>query len=272
MDQNTPTSFPPSPPQPPAQSVNGIAAPSPQLPQSPATSFPAPSLAPSQKPKTKRVLIVVAAVVLIGVIVAAVALFMHSRNASSHDTNSNVNVATPQPQQSDESSTGSVTYALTSQVKLSAPPTIVRDNVGKDWKTNTASPGAPGIVHEASGCKMYFTEATDRSKSATSSDKTDTDAVLQSAVDDLRKDGSVIDEKKGSVTLKVADSADTIEFEQAALIYKMNVVQFKVITTARSIDGYIVAMRFYCPIQSFSPTLNQQALDTMTIKLPKEVS
>lgn len=253
----------------PQQSLGGVMPPAqPQPPLPPPASQP---LTPAQVlPRKSKVGVFVALAVVVLLIAAAAAVIVLKRSRKTPAVANSTGNVLQQAQSNDSQSPTSASYALTDQVKLSAAPAIVRDNLDKDWQTDTANPGLDGIVHGATGCKVYFTESQSRSKNTDSSDKVATDVVMQATVDDLSKGGTISDRQNDTVTLKIASSADTIEFERMTMTYSSGPAEFKTVTVVRSIDGYVTGMRFYCPSGSFSTELARQTFDDLAIKLSKE--
>ncbi|MCA9330688.1 hypothetical protein KC957_01460 [Candidatus Saccharibacteria bacterium] len=267
MDPNQPTPQP----QPVQQPVSPVAQ---QLPTQPATRQPnmpafmypqgnLPDQAPVPK-KSRKGLMAIVAILLVLVIGGVAALVLGKKDTSSNSSGGSSNQTNSQT----SASASDATYKLTDNVKLTAAPTIIQGSLGEGWSTDTANQGLNGIVH-GSGCKMYFTQSTERTSTETS-DQSATDVLVQSMIDDLKKTGTVSDEQTGSVKLRVDGSTDTIEFEQVTMTYATDLTEHKVITTLRSVDGYTIGTRFYCPTSAFSTGLNQQVLEALTVKLPKE--
>lgn len=237
----------------------------------PAFMYPEANL-PDQEPspkKSKKGLVVILAVVLVLVIGGGVAALVLGKKSKTTGGSSGTATNNQSNNQTNGSSSDA-TYKLTDSVKLSAAPTIIQGSLADGWSTDTTNQGLNGIVH-SSGCKIYFTQSTERTVTD-SSDQSATDTVIQSMVDELKKTGTVSDQQTGSVKLRVDGSTDTIEFKQVTLTYATDLTEHKVITTLRNIDGYTIGTRFYCSTSSFSSNLNQQVLDTVTIKLPKASS
>lgn len=240
-----------SPPPSPAQ-------PTPPTPQPHMAAFMYPESSQSSPPKKSKKLLVVIAVLLvvIGAVAAAVALT---------GNNSDAPVPSQADQQSDDASESSSVelHYLSDNVKLASAPTFTIPSVD-GWEEDDTQPGVQGMAH-ADGCKVYYSQTTERTAEA-APDAEGTDEVLQKMYADLTS-GTVSDVSYGTAAIAITGQDKKLEFKTTTFTYATGLTEYKSIVTARQVDGYVLGVRFNCPIPVFSPTPNQQILDQTKVNL-----
>jgi hypothetical protein len=159
------------------------------------------------------------------------------------------------------------TYPLTQDITVASNPSF---NIPQPdgWQKDPAQAALNGLIHSG-GCKVTFTQAQQRSTGelAALDDSGATDKVLADTIKGLEDSATVSGVTYGTTVLKVQGKSDTVEFKTVAFQYANDLSEAKSIITARSVDGYVMGVRFFCQTPAFSETLNTAIINELTLTL-----
>lgn len=216
---------------------------------------------PQPRRSHKKLMIVVAVLVIAG---AAVAGFLLTRSPEQPQRpDATQQSDTPEPEQQTTVSG----RALASDITLTAAPSFVIPDL-TNWQKSERNTELDRLDHTG-GCSVTFTQLNERSNEELS-DADATDKIISNHMTDLEKTGTISETKEGTTQLSVTGSDSTIEFKTNAFKYSTDLAEYRSIITVRSIDGYIMGVRFFCQTPAFSDNLNNEVVDALTITLPEK--
>jgi hypothetical protein len=80
----------------------------------------------------------------------------------------------------------------------------------------------------------------------------------------------VSDVTYGTATMALNGKNDAVEFKTATFKYSTSLVESQSVITARSIDGYVMGVRFFCQTPAFSENLNKDLVSKLSLNMTEQ--
>ena len=219
-----------------------------------------PTTPPPRRSHKKAFVIVVVLILLLAAAAVGFALTREKPATPEPKPNDVPAVVEEQPQQSGG-------RGLADDITLSSAPSFAIPELD-GWSKDDTNANLNGIEHSG-GCKATFTQLTERTN-IEMSDADATDKVFANLIADLEQTATVSEIQYGTANVATSDKTKAVEFKTITFKYSTDLSEARSTVTARSIDGYVMGVRFFCQTPAFSDTLNQGIITNLSISIGEQ--